>query len=86
VEFGPLVNADTRDKVAKLVESATGDGARGDLRPRGLGSEQRPLSEGAPRARSPAAPSACRYGFVVSDSCSWSGRARMPPAVWLLGP
>jgi hypothetical protein len=57
-----------------------------DVLIRGLGSEQRPLSEGAPRARSPAVPSACRYGFVVSDSCSWSGRARMPPAAWLLGP
>jgi succinate-semialdehyde dehydrogenase / glutarate-semialdehyde dehydrogenase len=28
VELGPLVNADTRDKVAKLVESAAGDGAK----------------------------------------------------------
>jgi succinate-semialdehyde dehydrogenase / glutarate-semialdehyde dehydrogenase len=28
VELGPLVNADTRTKVAKLVDSATGDGAR----------------------------------------------------------
>jgi succinate-semialdehyde dehydrogenase / glutarate-semialdehyde dehydrogenase len=28
VELGPLVNADTRDKVAKLVESAAGDGAQ----------------------------------------------------------
>ena len=27
VELGPLVNADTRDKVAALVDSATGDGA-----------------------------------------------------------
>jgi succinate-semialdehyde dehydrogenase/glutarate-semialdehyde dehydrogenase len=27
VDLGPLVNADTRDKVASLVESATGDGA-----------------------------------------------------------
>jgi succinate-semialdehyde dehydrogenase/glutarate-semialdehyde dehydrogenase len=27
VDLGPLVNADTRDKVAGLVESATGDGA-----------------------------------------------------------
>jgi succinate-semialdehyde dehydrogenase / glutarate-semialdehyde dehydrogenase len=27
VELGPLVNADTRDKVAELVESATGEGA-----------------------------------------------------------
>lgn len=28
VELGPLVNADTRDKVAALVDSATGDGGR----------------------------------------------------------
>jgi succinate-semialdehyde dehydrogenase / glutarate-semialdehyde dehydrogenase len=28
VELGPLVNADTRTKVAKLVDSASGDGAR----------------------------------------------------------
>ena len=28
VELGPLVNADTRSKVAELVESATGDGAK----------------------------------------------------------
>ena len=28
VDLGPLVNADTRSKVAELVESATGDGAR----------------------------------------------------------
>jgi succinate-semialdehyde dehydrogenase / glutarate-semialdehyde dehydrogenase len=28
VELGPLVNADTRDKVARLVESATRDGGR----------------------------------------------------------
>jgi succinate-semialdehyde dehydrogenase / glutarate-semialdehyde dehydrogenase len=27
IDLGPLVNADTRDKVASLVESATGDGA-----------------------------------------------------------
>ncbi len=40
VAVGPLVNADTRDKVAHLVEDALGKGARavvGGERPRGTG-------------------------------------------------